>query len=255
MTYKLTYLDCSRQPAHAEADNPPRQHGEAPKPLSFYLAMEEWAARHMAAADYFFMWQVMPSVIFGRNQVVENEVNTDYCRQHGIRMYRRKSGGGCVYADMSNVMLSYITPEDNVTETFASYLTMVSETLRTLGLDTRPSGHNDIMLGDRKVSGNAIYHLPNRIIAHGTLLYDTDMENMLHAITPSHAKLSKHGVESVRQRICLLKDHTPLPLGEIKARIRSHLCGDNVYRLTDDDLAEVRRIEREYLDPDFVFGL
>ncbi len=255
MTYKLTYLDCERRHTAAEGDNPPLQHGDGTKPLSFYLAMEEWAARRMPAAGYFFMWQVMPSVIFGRNQVVENEVNTEYCRHNGIRMYRRKSGGGCVYADMSNVMLSYITPEDNVTETFASYLNMVSETLRTLGLDACPSGHNDIMLGDRKVSGNAIYHLPNRIIAHGTLLYDTDMENMLHAITPSHAKLSKHGVESVRQRICLLKDYTPLPLDEIKARIRRHLCGDNVYRLTDADIAEVREIEREYLDPDFVFGL
>lgn len=121
---------------------------------------------------------------------------------------------------MSNVMLSYITPEDNVSETFARYLQMVSETLGALGIDAHPSGHNDIMLGDRKVSGNAIYHIPGRVIAHGTLLYDTDMENMLHAITPSHTKLSKHGVESVRQRICLLKDYTNLPLEEIKQRIR-----------------------------------
>lgn len=232
--------------------------GTQPQRLSFYLAMEEWAARCLPPADYFFMWQVRPSVIFGRNQVVDNEVNIPYCREHGIEMYRRKSGGGCVYADMSNVMLSYITPEDNVAATFARYLDMVSETLRSLGLDAHPSGHNDIMLdnsdGQRKVSGNALYHLPGRIIAHGTLLYDTDMEHMLHAITPSTAKLSKHGVESVRQRICLLKDYTTMPLDEVKEKIRSHLCGDNALMLSADDVAQVKEIEEEYLEHDFIFG-
>ena len=76
--------------------------------LSFYLALEEYVARQLAPADYFFMWQVKPSVIFGRNQLIENEVNMDYCRSHNIQMFRRKSGGGCVYADMNNVMMSYI---------------------------------------------------------------------------------------------------------------------------------------------------
>lgn len=250
MTEKLIYLDCKASTLSLRKG----ERGEAAPLLSFYLSMEEWAARFLPPADYFFMWQVEPSVIFGRNQVVENEVNIPYCREHDIRMYRRKSGGGCVYADMSNVMLSYITPEDNVSETFAHYLGMVSETLQSLGLDAHPSGHNDIMLGDRKVSGNAIYHLPGRIIAHGTLLYDTDMENMLHAITPSHAKLSKHGVESVRQRICLLKDYTQLPLEEIKSRIRNHLCGDRAYKLTPTDIEKVKAIEKEYLDPAYIFG-
>ena len=197
-----------------------------PHKLSFYLAMEEYVARRLNLTDdCFFLWQVEPTVIFGRNQDIESEVNLDYCKQHGINFFRRKSGGGCVYADMSNVMSSFITNEDNVDETFARYLKMMSETLESIGLkDVHPSGHNDIMIGDKKVSGNAIYHLPGKIIAHGTLLYDTDMEHMLNAITPSHEKLSKHGVESVRQRICLLKDYTSLPLDDIKDRIRQHLC-------------------------------
>lgn len=265
MTNNLIYLDCNHTALQGDgtASSPFKDAGDKVRLLSFYLSMEEFAARYLPSADYFFMWQVEPSVIFGRNQVIENEVNIPYCRKHNIKMYRRKSGGGCVYADMSNVMLSYITPEDNVSETFTRYLSMVSETLQNLGLDAHPSGNNDIMLREkdsqaaekpeRKVSGNAIYHLPGRIIAHGTLLYDTDMENMLHAITPSHSKLSKHGVESVRQRICLLKDYTSLPLSEIKTRIRSHLCGDNVYHLTSEDIAKVKEIEKEYLEHDFIF--
>ena len=92
---------------------------EKPRRLSFYLAMEEYVARKLNSdEDCFFMWQVEPSVIFGRNQLVENEVNLEYCKAKGIRTYRRKSGGGCVYADMCNIMFSYITRSENVSLTF-----------------------------------------------------------------------------------------------------------------------------------------
>ena len=223
-----------------------------PRRLSYYLAMEEYVAQHiLRGEDCFFMWQVTPSVIFGRNQVPQNEVNIDYCRRHGIAMFRRKSGGGCVYADMSNVMLSYITPDENVDQTFARYLDMVAESLQAMGIDAHKNDHNDIMIGDRKVSGNAIYHLPGSNIAHGTLLYDTDMENMLKAITPSRQKLDKHGVESVRQRICLLKDYTPIPFADIRARLRTTLCQHH-YTLTPKDQAGIADIERGYLDPAFI---
>lgn len=226
-----------------------------PHQLGFYLAMEEYVARNMRQkGDKFFMWQVDPTVIFGRNQIIENEVNLDYCHQHNIRTFRRKSGGGCVYADKGNVMLSYITDDGNVEETFSRYLTMICETLQSIGLrDVHPSGHNDIMIGNRKVSGNAIYHLPGKIIAHGTLLYDTDMEHMLHALTPSKQKLSRHGVESVRQRVCLLKDYTHLPFSEIRKRIREHLCSE-IIMLDDRDVKAIEVIEQEYLKPKFVYG-
>ena len=138
-------------------------------------------------------------------------------------------------------------------ETFGRYLDMVTEALRTLGIEAVKSDHNDIMIGEKKVSGNAIYHLPGKNIAHGTLLYDTDMENMLQAITPSKQKLSKHGVESVRQRICLLKDYTSFSFPEIRRRLREHLCSSQ-YTLTPADIQIIEEIEKEYLDRDFIFG-
>lgn len=220
--------------------------------LSFYLAMEEYIAREKPREkDCFFMWQVAPSVIIGRNQVAQNEINIDYCLEHGIKIYRRKSGGGCVYADYDNVMLSYITPSGNVSETFSRYLNMVAETLNEFGICAKPNDHNDIMIGSRKVSGNAIYHLKDCIIAHGTLLYNTNMEHMIHAITPSKQKLIRHGVESVRQRICLLKDFTALPLEIICKRIREHLC-DSTLTMTNEDVKAIQMIEREYKDPKFI---
>ena len=214
---------------------------QEPRRLSFYLAMEEFVARHTDEPDAFFMWQVEPSVIFGRNQVLENEVNVAYCREHGISLYRRKSGGGCVYADMDNLMLSFVR-----------FVNMVLLVLRKLGIAATGTSHNDIMIGDRKVCGTACYHLEGRSIVHSTMLFDTNMDHMLNAITPSREKLAKKGIESVRQRITLLKDYTTLDSVEaLKALIRETLCeGERL--LTASEVAGIEAIEATYLKEEFI---
>ena len=225
---------------------------QEPRRLSFYLAMEEFVARHADESDAFFMWQVEPSVIFGRNQVLENEVNVPYCREHGIKLYRRKSGGGCVYADMDNLMLSFVTAEENVNFAFNRFVNMVLLVLRRLGIPATGSSHNDIMIGDRKVCGTACYHVGGRSIVHSTMLYDTNMDHMLNAITPSREKLQKKGIESVRQRITLLKDYTALDSVEsLKAFIRETLC-EGERMLTASDVAAIEAIEATYLKEEFI---
>ena len=221
--------------------------------LSFYLAMEEYVARTIDEDDLFFMWQVEPSVIFGRNQLIENEVNLDFCKKNGIKTYRRKSGGGCVYADMNNVMFSYVTKDEAVGFTFNRYINMVVLVLQKLGVDARASGRNDVMIGDRKVSGNAFYHIPGRSIVHGTMLYDTDMVNMVGAITPTDEKLLSKGVASVRQRIALLKDFISLDIEEFKSFVRNNLCQGELM-LNEEDVRGIEEIEKEYLTEEFVYG-
>lgn len=220
--------------------------------LSFYLAMEEFVARHLDEPDAFFMWQVGPSVIFGRNQVLENEVNVAYCREHNIKLYRRKSGGGCVYADMDNLMLSFITTEENVNFAFNRFVNMILLVLRRLGIEATGTQHNDIMIGDRKVCGTACYHVGGRSIVHSTMLYDTNMEHMLNAITPGPEKLEKKGIQSVRQRITLLKDYTTMEGVEaLKQLIRDTLCvGER--QLSQDDVAKIEAIEASYLKEEFI---
>ena len=213
--------------------------------LSFYLAMEEFVARQQWADDAFFLWQVAPSVIYGRNQVVENEVNMEYCQAHGIQLFQRKSGGGCVYADRDNLMLSFITKEEQVGFAFNRFVNMVLLVLRKMGVEATGTRHNDIMIGDRKVCGTACRKMPSGSIVHSTMLYDTNMEHMLHAITPTQQKLAKNGVESVRQRITLLKDYTSLTLDEIKALIIRTLC-DSERMLTADEVAQIEKIEEQY---------
>ena len=213
--------------------------------LDFYLAMEEYVARQVDEADCFFMWQVEPSVIYGRNQVVENEVNLNYCRENGIRVYQRKSGGGCVYADKDNLMLSFVTREENVGFAFNRFVTMVLLVLRKMGVEATGTTHNDIMIGDRKVCGTACRKTASGCVVHSTMLYDTNMAHMQNAITPGPEKLQKKGIESVRQRITLLKDYTPLSLGQVKTLIRETLC-QGERRLSADDVAEIERLAQAY---------
>lgn len=221
--------------------------------LPFYLAMEEYAARIIGDDDIFFMWQVEPTVIFGRNQLIESEVNVDYCREHGIAFYRRRSGGGCVYADRDNIMFSYITRSDEVQTTFSTYTNAVATMLCGLGLNATASDRNDVLIDDRKVSGNAFYHIPGRSIVHGTMLFDTDMEHMLHAITPSREKLTSKGVQSVRSRITTLSEHLTMDIEAFKHHVRETLC-DGEICLNGDDVAKIEQLTLPYLEPSFLWG-
>lgn len=221
--------------------------------LTYYLATEEYIARQLTGEEYFFMWQVKPTVIFGRNQLIQNEVNIDFCREHNINTFRRKSGGGCVYADMNNIMFSYITHDENVSLTFSKYINMVVATLKKLGINAKASGRNDIMIGDRKVSGNAFYHIPGRSIVHGTMLYDTNMRNMIGAITPSDEKLVSKGIASVKQHITLLKDYINLDIEQFKAFVKQNICNEEI-SLSTSDMEKIARMEEEYLSEDFIYG-
>ena len=179
--------------------------------LAEYLQKEQDLVREVEEPTL-FTWIVAPTVIYGRHQQAEVEVNETYCREHGIRVVQRKSGGGCVYADEGNLMISYIEPSAfsrQFSESpFARFLNSVAQILQAYGVPAVTTAHNDILVGDRKVSGWACYTAPTGTIVHGTMLYDVDIEAMRRAITPTEQKLQKHGVASVRQRVQNLRSLT-----------------------------------------------
>lgn len=226
------------------------------KKLPFFLAMEEFLARQHDG-EYFFMWQVDPTVIFGRNQQIDAEVNLGYCREEGIQVYRRKSGGGCVYADRNNIMFSHIATSGKVATTFTHYTSAVAAMLRDLGISAEATGRNDIMIGDRKVSGYAFYNinLPGgrRAVVHGTMLYDADLPRMMQALTPSAVKLEAKGVASVRKRVTTVREHCDITLEDFKAFARRRLC-DATMVLTGAEVEEIRKIEQAYYDSDWIYG-
>lgn len=219
--------------------------------LPFYLAMEEYLAEH-CGEDLLFTWQVEPTVIFGRNQVMLAEVNVEYCEQHHIQYYRRKSGGGCVYADKGNIMISYITPKVTSDVAFNEFLNKLAEVLRKLGFDAVKTEHNDILIGGRKVSGNALFQKEKASIVHGTLMYDVNIQTLMEAITPPIQKLEKHGIELVRQRVVNLKElGLKLSVEELRNQIAQSLCdGEKV--LTEDEVHEIEKIEQGYYAPEFL---
>lgn len=221
--------------------------------LTFYVAMEEYVARHVDADECFFVWQVQPTVIFGRNQVIDSEVNLEFCKKHHIQTYRRKSGGGCVYADMRNLMLSYVKRSDGERLDFHHYLGMIVALLQRMGIDANVCGRNDVVLNGKKVSGNAFYRTAGHDIMHGTLLYDADLVNMVGAITPTQGKLLSKGISDVRQRIDLLKLHTHLTLEEVKELAIQHFS-DAELMLSAADVAAIETLEKDYLDDDFIYG-
>lgn len=262
------------------------QHIIAPpnKRLVWYLSMEEYLAQHISDSvdsasvclsqqdvnqtpssakengGIFFTWVVPPTVIFGRHQVMADEVNMAYCRSHGVQMYRRKSGGGCVYSDAGNLMLSYITPDTHSESVFQSYLDSVTQALRQLGFAAAKSEHNDVLIGDRKVSGNACYALPTGTIVHGTMLYDVDFEALPQAITPTREKLAKHGVQSVRQRVVnlrsLMEETGTQSIQDIHALsdyFVSSFCVSS-RTLTLQETAAIDALEQTYLEPSFIEG-
>ena len=158
------------------------------------------------AVPTIFTWIIAPSVIYGKHQIREQEVNETYCATHGIRVVQRQSGGGCVYADRGNLMVSYISPSTHSQEVFEHFLQLLAGALNKLGYEAVTTAHNDILVGGRKVCGTACYTTSTGTVVHASMLYDVNLEALEQAITPSAEKLAKHAVASVRQRVRNLRE-------------------------------------------------
>lgn len=182
--------------------------------LEQYLDLEYEMVQHVSEPTL-FTWIVPPTVIYGRHQVREQEVNDAFCASRGVRVVQRKSGGGCVYADQGNLMISFISPSTHNQEVFDSFLAMLATALNELGYAAVTTAHNDVLVAERKVAGTACYTVPTGTVVHACMLYDVDLEALQNAITPSVEKLQKHAVQSVRQRVRNLRDI--IDLGDIHA--------------------------------------
>ena len=230
-----------------------------PKPdtihqLPFYFAIEEYVARHYTDDDYFMGWRVNPTVMLGRNQLIDNEVNTDYCKEHKIDIFRRKSGGGCIYADKGCIQFSYISRAANANEAFAAYMQRMADLLKGLKIDAQLSGRNDILINGTKVSGCAFYQLSHRSVLHNSLLFDTQLDHLSNALTPAKEKLQSKGVASVRQRVTNVATYTQLDILAFMDYVQQEMCGTEVLELTEEDMKEVAEIEKELSSDDFVYG-
>jgi len=220
---------------------------------TFFLAAEEYLARHREET-FVLLWQTRATCVVGRHQVVQAEVDLDFCRRHNIEVVRRKSGGGAIFSDGNNVMVSLVCGDGEVAALFRTFGERLVEALATMGVAAHISGRNDLLLDDgRKFSGHAFYKIGRRNIVHCTLLYDTDPRLMGGALRPSREKLAVKGVRSVESRVGTLRERLPFGLDELKTRLRSCLCA-SALTLSADDVKEIERIEQTYRTPEHLRG-
>ena len=168
------------------------------------LAIEEYLLKN-SNDEYFLLWQNEPTVVIGRNQNAYAEINRAFTKEKGIHIVRRITGGGAVYHDLGNLNYSYIAEKQGNEIDFESFSRPVIDALVEMGLSAYLSGRNDIMIEDKKISGNAQTHFNNRVLHHGTLLFDSDLEVLSSALKVDEKKIQSKAIKSVRSRVSNIK--------------------------------------------------
>ena len=231
-----------------------RHHNEGHLKPYFYFALEEYVLTHLLKDDetYFFTWEIH-GVVIGKNQVIENEVNLNFLKENNIDVYRRPTGGGCVYADHRNTMFSIITKRTNKEFTFKTYLSKIIDSMKILNLNLEFSGRNDLLFEGKKISGNAFLQNKYGMLMHGTFLYDCDLETMVRAITPNDEKLVSKGIDSVRSRVTNLK---PYLHGLTQEQLIKHFENTmtyQTYELNEEEVKQISQMALKYESKEWIY--
>ncbi|CAM3678499.1 lipoate--protein ligase [Marinicrinis lubricantis] len=226
------------------------------------LAIEEYAVKYLPAdEDYLLFYINEPSIIIGKNQNTIAEINSQYVEEHGIHVVRRLSGGGAVYHDLGNLNFSFITNNDGQSfHNYKKFTEPVVQALRNLGVQAELTGRNDIQVGERKISGNAQFAMKGRMYTHGTLMFDSKLEDVVSALKVNAAKIESKGIKSIRSRVANIIEFMSEAM--TIEQFRKHLLesifrGSDIpeYRLTEEDWRKIKEIsEQRYRSWDWNFG-
>ena len=203
----------------------------------FNMAFDEFCLEQLKADEpVFYLWQNRPSVIIGLNQSAYAEVNLPYLREKGIVLARRVTGGGAVYHDLQNLNYTITGRIWDLETDYPAYVETMARALRQLGVPAEVSGRNDILVDGRKCSGYAKRVSKDRLMIHGTLMYDVDIDTLTQVLATPGSKLSAAGISSVRSRVANLKEYLPRfpDIHAFQAALQALLAGDDgEIRLTD----------------------
>ena len=227
----------------------------------FNMAFDEYALEQLPLDEpLFFLWQNRSAVIIGLNQNAYAEVDIDYLRQHDIALARRITGGGAVYHDLGNLNYTIVGRSSDIERDYPEYTRYMLQALQALGVQAELSGRNDILVDGRKVSGYAKRVYKDRLMVHGTLMYDVDIDCLTRVLTPPATKLESKGIASVKSRVLNLREHLP-QFADISALVQAleqHLSRqyqDEEYMLTEEQLAEIRTIaDTKFATPSWIYG-
>ncbi|GIP31548.1 lipoate--protein ligase [Paenibacillus sp. J2TS4] len=226
------------------------------------LAIEEYALKELPRdEDYLLFYINEPSIIIGKNQNTSEEINADYVNAHSIHVVRRLSGGGAVYHDLGNLNFSFIMNDDGRSfHNFRKFTEPVVQALRKLGVEAELTGRNDIQVGERKISGNAQYATKGRMFSHGTLLFDSEMENVVSALKVNSAKIQSKGIKSIRSRVANISEFLPqkMTIEQFRQSVLHSIFGSTdipEYKWTEEDWKRIEALaDSRYRSWDWNYG-
>lgn len=235
------------------------------KDPAYNLALEEFVFSEKAFDEPVLMlWQNEPSVIIGRYQNTIEEINYDFIRDRKIHVIRRNTGGGAVYHDLGNLNYSFVIPRaEKMTIDFDTFTAPVIKALRSVGVDAVKSGRNDILAGGRKFSGNAQHISRGRLLHHGTLMFDVNMEDVANALKVKPGKFRSKATKSVRSRVTNLKPLIDSSLGietavDFKKLLLDHFREEEDLRtvaLSTEQREKIQKLRAEkYMTDSWNFG-
>ena len=212
--------------------------------LEYYFTVEK-----KLPDTVFLFWRTTPTLMVGKYQNVLEEINKPYADAHGIHLVRRMSGGGTIYTDPGGWQFTFIQHEDATEIAFHQYIAPVIDALREIGVQAEFNGRNDLTIDGRKFSGNAQYRLGGSIVHHGSLLFDTDIEQMVASTTVDDYKILSKSIKSVRDRVTNISEHLSAPMDAetFKECMVRHIMNDSTeqYHLTPEDDARIRELAAE----------
>ncbi len=213
----------------------------------FNLASEEYLLKH-TDGFYFYLWINDPAVIVGTNQNALEEVNLTFTEENNIKVVRRLTGGGAVYHDRGNLCYTVIAPYNEKENSYEKFTTPVIEYLNELGVHAEFSGRNDITVEGRKISGNAQTVFNDRIMHHGTLLFNTDLEGLKKSLIPNKLKMQSKGIKSIRARVANISEFlkSDITIEEFKEGLKQKLLhGCENYVFSDADKLKIATLMEE----------
>ena len=215
------------------------------------LAIEEFLLRFVTIEEPILLFYInAPSVIIGRNQNTVAEVDPTYIQENDLFVVRRLSGGGAVYHDLGNLNFSFITNGRFDLHNFSKFTSPVIKLLQGFGIDATLQEKSSIFANGKKVSGNAQYAANNRMFSHGTLLFNTDLNAMLHALNPRQAKIESNAVQSVRNFVTNIHELLPeeMDIFAFRKALLHAIFGTTEipqYELTTTDWKKIEQIAEE----------
>jgi len=222
----------------------------------YNMAVEEFLFHHFNE-PVFNIWQNKPSVIIGRNQLMEAEVNMDFVRQNDIQLVRRFSGGGAVYQDLGNINLSFINSGGNLD--FDSYNQQIIDFLSSLGLKPTTNERRAIFIDNLKVSGSSQHIRGQKVIYHATLLFSSNLNFLQNSLLGKDypSTLPARHVRSVKSPVTNLSGYFPedFTIQDFRDKIVQHFIHPNssAITLSCEDKRQIQLLkDSKYLNTEWI---